>query len=408
MTTNTFTAMKIKRSGTLSIPTTLSNGELAFSFTSNSLYIGSPANTPILVTSNSEINAANMANSGLTNIAANGTVTTLNTSQINFNNTATMNISTTANGTGTDVAWSANLSAIAGGVNNFQVDILANGSLILGNSNVNFNNTATVNVLLTANGTGQGNIEMSVNSFAITNIRSLNVTTNISNTGNLLVTQNTFSGNLAVTQNSSFGNISVTQNGSFGNINVTGITANVKQNLISGNITATQNISTGNLSVTTNVTAANITMNSVSFIPTWTSATVNATGTSVSGQNNFTGTITGSDTAGFWVDPMNIVHLRGLLANSGAANIAAFAGSPAMNSNIANNFPVPSTNVHVIAPAYCNGNGILNTTSVMLSIYHNGAIQMTNVIFANGQPATQALSWNIANISLYGITYSRV
>ena len=78
-----------------------------------------------------------------------------------------------------------------------------------------------------------------------------------------------------------------------------------------------------------------------------------------------------------------------------------------MNSNIANNFPVPTTNVYVMAPARCNGNGVLNVCSVLLAIYNNNAMQMINVAFANGQPATQALSWNIANISLYGITYSR-
>lgn len=357
MTSNTFTTIQIRRSATAAAPTTLANGEFGFSFVSNTLYIGSPANTPIIVTSNAEIFAANIANNGLTNIAANGTITTRNTSQINFNNTATMNISTVANGTGTDVAWSANLTAIAGGVNNFQVDILANGSLTLGNANINFNNTSTVNVGATANGTGQANIALSVNTSAITNVISLNVSSNIANVGNLAVTQN---------------------------------------------------IVTGNLSVTKNIAVGNITMNSISFIPVWTSATANASGTSASGQNCFTGTVTGSDTAGFWSDPFGIVHLRGLLANSGAGNIAAYAGSPAMNSNIANNFPAPTTNVYVLAAARCNGNGIVNISTVELVIYNNNAMQMINVVFANGQPATQALSWNIANISLYGITYSRV
>ena len=393
---NTFTTIQVKRSATAAAPTSLANGELGFSFVSNTLFIGSPANTPIIITSNAEINAANMANSGLTNIAANGTITTLNTSQINFNNTATMNISTSANGTGTDVAWSANLTAIAGGVNNFQVDILANGSLIVANSNINFNNTATVNVALTANGTGQGNISLVVNTSAITNVISLNVSSNISNVGN----------------------IAVTQNGVFGNINVTGISMNVKQNLFSGNATFAQNLVTGNASITTlanvptlNVSTtaaiANITMNAVSFIPAWTSATTNNSGTAASGQNCFTGVITGQDTAGFWSDPMLIVHLRGSLANSGAGNIAAYAGSPAMNANIANNFPAPTTNAFFLAPARCNGNGVLNVCTVELAIYNNGAMQMINVAFANGQPATQALSWNIANVSLYGITYSR-
>lgn len=43
------------------------------------------------------------------------------------------------------------------------VATFANGSLILAGANVNFNNTATVNVAVTANGTTQANIAFSVN-----------------------------------------------------------------------------------------------------------------------------------------------------------------------------------------------------------------------------------------------------
>jgi len=296
MTSNTFTTIQIKRSSTLAAPTTLANGELGFSFVANTLYVGSPANTPIIVASNVGLGAANMANSGLTNIAANGVVTTVNVSQLNFNNTATMNVATTANGTGTDVAWTANATAIASLVNNFQVDILANGSLIVGNSNVNFNNTSTINVNATANGTGQGNIAFSINN----------------------------------------------------------------------------------------------------AVPVWTAITANS-GTP---PNNFIGTATNIDTAGFWVDPFGIVHLRGLISNTAGnvtvANIAGYA------RNIANGLPAPTAQVHV-GVMCANLSGTSTTGNVVMGkivIQTNGAVQFINV-----EPT--AAGSNLTNISLYGITYSK-
>ena len=399
---NTFSTIQIKRSATSAAPVSLANGEFGYSFVANTLFIGGPTGTPIAIASNTEFFAANIANNGLTNIAANGILVTSNVSRLNYNNTATMNVAATANGTGTDVAWSANLTAIAGGVNNFQVDILANGSLTLGNANINFNNTSTVNVAATANGTGQANIAFSVNTSAITNVISLNVSSNISNAGNLLVTQNIAAGNIALTQN-----------GSFGNINVTGISANVKQNLVTGNLVVTQNTTEGNLTVTTLATIGNITMNGVSFIPAWTAPTFNSSGTTAQGQNCFSGTVTGSDGAGYWIDPFQIVHLRGSVTNGGGGNIALYGGSPVMNSNIANGFPVPSANVFFTVPAIATGNsGAANVCLLYLGIYNAGgnagALRMINVAFANGQPTGAAGSWNVANLSIHGITYSRI
>jgi hypothetical protein len=75
------------------------------------------------------------------------------------------------------------------------------------------------------------------------NSSSLNVTSNIANVGNVLVTQNVAAGNIAITQNSSTSNLSVTQNIAAGNIAVT-------QNASFGNITISQNASFGNISVT--------------------------------------------------------------------------------------------------------------------------------------------------------------
>ena len=43
------------------------------------------------------------------------------------------------------------------------VAVYANGVLVLANADLNFNNTATVNVFATANGTGQVNISFTAN-----------------------------------------------------------------------------------------------------------------------------------------------------------------------------------------------------------------------------------------------------
>lgn len=75
------------------------------------------------------------------------------------------------------------------------------------------------------------------------NSSSLNVTSNIANVGNVLVTQNVAAGNIAITQNIAAGNIAVTQNISAGNLSVS-------QNASFGNVSITQNASFGNISVT--------------------------------------------------------------------------------------------------------------------------------------------------------------
>jgi hypothetical protein len=79
---------------------------------------------------------------------------------------------------------------------------------------------------------------------------SLNVTANIANTGNLLVTQNTFTGNMNIAGICNIGNGTA----AYGFLNVTQNIANV------GNLLVTQNTFTGNLSVTTltNVVTINV------------------------------------------------------------------------------------------------------------------------------------------------------
>src|SRR6185437_415000 len=79
-----------------------------------------------------------------------------------------------ANGTTqSNVAFSANVAAIVGptfaqaNAAANTVATFANGTLVLADANLNFNNTSTVNVSVTANGTNQTNIAFSANSSAI-------------------------------------------------------------------------------------------------------------------------------------------------------------------------------------------------------------------------------------------------
>jgi len=95
-------------------------------------------------------------------VFANGTLT-LASANVNFNNTGTINVSSTANGTGqVNVAFSVNTAAMSGG-GAYQADVLANGTLVLANANLNFINTSTMNVNISANGSSQANIGFDYN-----------------------------------------------------------------------------------------------------------------------------------------------------------------------------------------------------------------------------------------------------
>jgi len=96
-------------------------------------------------------------------VYANGTIVLAN-ANINFNNTATINVSATANGSGqANIAFSVNTAAVNGGSGSYEVDVYANGSSVLANANLNFNNTSLINVFITANGTTQANVAMNSN-----------------------------------------------------------------------------------------------------------------------------------------------------------------------------------------------------------------------------------------------------
>ena len=85
------------------------------------------------------------------------------TSNLNFT-TNTSNLSlivTDDSANGAVNVWIDTKGASGGGAN--VVSTFANGTIIVANANINFNNTATVNVVAAANGTGQANISFVAN-----------------------------------------------------------------------------------------------------------------------------------------------------------------------------------------------------------------------------------------------------
>jgi hypothetical protein len=125
-------------------------------------------------------------------VFANGTLT-LAAGNLNFNNTSTVNVTASANGTNqTNVSFVVNTAALPSGSS---VNVYSNaGSVLAATPNLVFLNSASIVITVTANGTNGVNVTPTVN--ATLNLTSLNVSGNISNTGNILVSQNGVFGNI--------------------------------------------------------------------------------------------------------------------------------------------------------------------------------------------------------------------
>jgi hypothetical protein len=153
---------------------------------------------------------------------------------------------------------------------NITTGLYANGTLTA--PSISFGaQTNTGIYLITTNSMGlssNGNLVMNISQTSVNIFSTLNVSANIANVGNLLVTQNTFTGNLRITtlantatlnvsaNIANVGNLLVTQNTFTGNLSITTLantaTLNVSANIANvGNLLVTQNTFTGNLSVTT-------------------------------------------------------------------------------------------------------------------------------------------------------------
>ena len=145
---------------------------------------------------------------------------------------------------------------------------------------------------------------------------SLNVTANIANTGNLLVTQNTFTGNLAVTALINAVTLNVSTNANVAALNVGGlantITLNVSSNANVSYLNVSNLINTSVLNVSTN---ANVAALNVAGLAN--AGTLNVAGTSNLASINCLGTLAAN------ASPLINLATRGMtgLANNTIANI---------------------------------------------------------------------------------------
>ena len=158
----------------------------------NAAYAQANIATTIAMNTNTQVNLAMaQANAAANTVAifTNGVLAN-NKSTIGFNDTSTVYVSSVVTSTGnTNVSFAANATTLGipainsafattnttFGTVNTQITIAqntaavyANGTLTLANANINFNNTSTVNVSTSANGTSQANVSFAVNTAAIT------------------------------------------------------------------------------------------------------------------------------------------------------------------------------------------------------------------------------------------------
>src|ERR1035437_1055212 len=117
------------------------------------------------------------ANGASPDIYANDLLILANSPSISFNNTATINVLAVANGSNqVEISFTANVI----GSGSYGASVYANGTIVVANANINFNNTATINVIASANGSNASNLGFSVNASAISGAAagSVNVWTN--------------------------------------------------------------------------------------------------------------------------------------------------------------------------------------------------------------------------------------
>jgi len=149
---------------------TSNNGTLVLANASQNFNSSGTINVAILANGTNQVNISFSTNATSLGIASlNSAVASLNSAVASVNtalasdnaafvsvNTALTNINTALGTINTNVAIAST-----------EVSTYANGTLVLASANLNFNNTATVNVSVTANGTGQANVAFVANTTAL-------------------------------------------------------------------------------------------------------------------------------------------------------------------------------------------------------------------------------------------------
>lgn len=130
------------------------------------------ANTIIVSNTSGVLNVSNItlinataSNIGTTGTYTNGSIVIGGVSNLNFNNSASVTWTITANGFNQANISAAATSTGGGGAN--VVTVNANDTTVLANALINFNNTATINVVASANGTYESNIAFNANILAL-------------------------------------------------------------------------------------------------------------------------------------------------------------------------------------------------------------------------------------------------
>ena len=347
----------------------------------------------------------------------------INLSNIQAANVVTINATNFLTSAGLDVVGQAN-SAYAQANSAYTkanaaantVATFANGTLVLAAGNVNFNNTATVNVAAAANGSGQSNISFTVNvsstdwasganGAAQTTFSTINTTfgttnTSITNLGSAVTNANAAisAANSAIsalnsassthnttfgTMNTTFGSVNTAIGVAYGQANAAYAATNTKLPLTGGTISGSLNVSTdltvtGNLSVLGNTTQINtvsllVTDNSIFLASNTTGApVVNADITVVRGSSPNVALLW-NETVGKW----GYVEGTGVFTAFDTIYAQANTGGSSANS-AANTVAVYANGTLVLAAGNVNFN---NTASINVSAVANGTSQ-SNVSFS--------------------------
>jgi len=329
---------------------------------------------------------------------------------VDFLSTALSNVAVAANGSISDILISANQAAVLAGVipgnvsniavtyyangnigidtrltpgsgngggGAYQVDVYANGTLVLANGNMNFNNTISINVAAAPNGSPQANVAFNINTSM--NLVSLNVSGNIANAGNIKATQNIAAGNLAITQNASFGNITTA------NINASA-TINTTANIAAGNVAVTQNISGGNLSLTQNISAGNVAVTALLNAATLNASTLVQTGngTTAAPAHTF-----GAQTnTGLYLTTTNVLGIAAGgngVVNVGQTSVNIFGAVLNVTSNISN-----------VGNALVTQNVYAGNVIVTQNISGGNLSITQNAVFGNVNAVNVSLSSNLS------------
>ena len=152
MSANTTTIL-VKRSFANNTPTPLKEGELAYSFASNNLFIGNASNSAVLIGGANIVARVVTIESGVYVAPAYNQANTAQATAVSAYNQAN-----TALGVASGASAAASAATVDAALAANTTQVYANNTLKVSNAALNFNNTSTIRVDVVSNGTGRANI----------------------------------------------------------------------------------------------------------------------------------------------------------------------------------------------------------------------------------------------------------